>query len=601
MIKYLHTRQHRYLLLPLIIFLFLGVSYGQTTTPGSEDIRNFAILSSELINLLNRVRVILANMAGKLMTNTLVYAEFIHLDKYLRQLRNISKNFANFALGFIFLIWILRAIFDNNNNTSDKIGKKIGYLLIAAIGIQSSWFLVGALIDIEKIASSAIASLPSIIIAQDSNIRNTIINGPFGRDIHTKLKLTYDKSSTYKSFKIEPEQNTNTNNIQSDEIFDAISPRYDSISWPLIFMGMGVLQIQNYHLTSIQANPNRNDLSTDLVIKLLTALFFSLMLAVLIIINFFRIAYLRIIIALSPFIMLFLVMKDLLNISNLEESIPFPVKIKQIISLIFQPTIVIWLISIGMIALMAMYSAINSGKIIENSNAYQACLANTFCFDMQGFTYTIRDIIMRILALLILLAIVRMSGKMIGSSNNIINGLINQVATLPSRVAMLPIITRANAVKQAIQDTTWVNLTTNKISSGLTLDNKAREALGLWSSRQTAPKNANQYIEELKKSNTWYEFIGKANYRYNDPNISNKNIVTAIKNNNDLKQKFIDLYNKQENKSAKAKLVLKDPKNKNKEISQIDLNGNTSPSIDDLLNDGENIKAIETTIKSFKP
>lgn len=230
MIKYLHTRQQRYLLLPLIIFLFLGVSYGQTTTPGSEDIRNFAILSSELINLLNRVRVILANMAGKLMTNTLVYAEFIHLDKYLRQLRNISKNFANFALGFIFLIWILRAIFDNNNNTSDKIGKKIGYLLIAAIGIQSSWFLVGALIDIEKIASSAIASLPSIIIAQDSNIRNTIINGPFGRDIHTKLKLTYDKSSTYKSFKIEPEQNTNTNNIQSDEIFDAISPRYDSIS-----------------------------------------------------------------------------------------------------------------------------------------------------------------------------------------------------------------------------------------------------------------------------------------------------------------------------------------------------------------------------------
>lgn len=106
-------------------------------------------------------------------------------------------------------------------------------------------------------------------------------------------------------------------------------------------MGMGVLQIQNYHLTSIQANPNRNDLSTDLVIKLLTALFFSLMLAVLIIINFFRIAYLRIIIALSPFIMLFLVMKDLLNISNLEESIPFPIKIKQIISLIFQPTIVI--------------------------------------------------------------------------------------------------------------------------------------------------------------------------------------------------------------------------------------------------------------------
>ncbi|MEI7557989.1 MAG: hypothetical protein WCJ45_04080 [bacterium] len=50
------------------------------------------------LSLFSRLRVILAIIAGKLMTNDFVYGAFLHMDIYLRKIRNIMKNFANFAL-----------------------------------------------------------------------------------------------------------------------------------------------------------------------------------------------------------------------------------------------------------------------------------------------------------------------------------------------------------------------------------------------------------------------------------------------------------------------------------------------------------------------
>jgi len=37
-------------------------------------------------------------VAGNALDNTFVYGEFLNLDAALRQMWNISKNFANFAL-----------------------------------------------------------------------------------------------------------------------------------------------------------------------------------------------------------------------------------------------------------------------------------------------------------------------------------------------------------------------------------------------------------------------------------------------------------------------------------------------------------------------
>ena len=49
-----------------------------------------------VIGILSWGWVLLANLAGKLMTNEFVYGEFINLDSILFQMWNVAKNFANF-------------------------------------------------------------------------------------------------------------------------------------------------------------------------------------------------------------------------------------------------------------------------------------------------------------------------------------------------------------------------------------------------------------------------------------------------------------------------------------------------------------------------
>lgn len=46
--------------------------------------------------------IILGNIAGKLMTNTLVYGEFMGLDSFLWKTWQITRTFANYAIGFLF-------------------------------------------------------------------------------------------------------------------------------------------------------------------------------------------------------------------------------------------------------------------------------------------------------------------------------------------------------------------------------------------------------------------------------------------------------------------------------------------------------------------
>jgi hypothetical protein len=54
----------------------------------------------------------LAIIAGKLMTNDVVYGAFMHLDKYLRAIWNIMKNFANFGLAAMILYSIIKYVVD---------------------------------------------------------------------------------------------------------------------------------------------------------------------------------------------------------------------------------------------------------------------------------------------------------------------------------------------------------------------------------------------------------------------------------------------------------------------------------------------------------
>ena len=85
------------------------------------------------------------------MDNSLVYGEIFGLDAALFKFWSIMKNFANFALGFIFVWSILKYIFDMKSGKGTNPKDLIVKLLIASIGINTSWFILGALIDLSTV------------------------------------------------------------------------------------------------------------------------------------------------------------------------------------------------------------------------------------------------------------------------------------------------------------------------------------------------------------------------------------------------------------------------------------------------------------------
>jgi hypothetical protein len=143
-------------------------------------------------------------IAGQALDNNFVYGEFIGLDAPLRTMWNITKNLANFTLGFMVLIQILKNVFsmwEKGKGVFDVIKKAV----IAGIGIQASWFMLAALIDISTIATYGIGWLPLTVLTQvDTDIGNQKVLGVEARlDLSNTNQATYlDKGFQYFHFSI---------------------------------------------------------------------------------------------------------------------------------------------------------------------------------------------------------------------------------------------------------------------------------------------------------------------------------------------------------------------------------------------------------------
>jgi len=99
-------------------------------------------------------------IAGWAMDNTLVYGSMFHLDLPLWKFWNIMKNFANFTMGFLVLVAILKGFFTKEGMGTLKDGKSplglIKKTLIAGVLIQASRFLLAATIDVSTVATYAV-------------------------------------------------------------------------------------------------------------------------------------------------------------------------------------------------------------------------------------------------------------------------------------------------------------------------------------------------------------------------------------------------------------------------------------------------------------
>jgi hypothetical protein len=122
-----------------------------------------------LVNFLSRGWIILANLAGRLMSNDLVYGSVFGLDNVLWRIWNLMRTFANFTIGFGFLWLVLQEVFQFGNGDPQKLlSSKIGNFLLAGVGINVSRFVIGALLDISTILISTIGSFPGIFLSSDA-------------------------------------------------------------------------------------------------------------------------------------------------------------------------------------------------------------------------------------------------------------------------------------------------------------------------------------------------------------------------------------------------------------------------------------------------
>lgn len=216
--------------------------------------------------ILNLMYVVLRPMlfiAGIALDNSMVYGSVFNMDAPLRMFWNMTKNFANFILGFLVLFSILKWIFSSFGG--DKQDKRspmnvIKKTLIAGVLIQASWFLTAALIDISTIATYSIGWMPaSLLSSHTKEDKEKLLTR------HSKFNLN-DQSETFNIM------SRPTANIEGQEEKIDISPCLVKTLWYksyIVWRKYSLLrneddifdhrgkQYLNYDKTAVR-NPHRN-------------------------------------------------------------------------------------------------------------------------------------------------------------------------------------------------------------------------------------------------------------------------------------------------------------------------------------------------------
>ena len=326
-------------------------------------------LTDQLANLLDwilalfsRLWIPFAIFAGKLMDNGFIYWEFFNLDKILYFLWNMSRTFANFMV-VVLIIWELIKQFSDWWIEWSKIMKyilKMGWAILIA---NLSRFIIWATIDVSTILTTTVWALPSTYIAQDSTAKDTIkkaignASAQSKQTIHLNVKqCDWQPTVTFEN------KDSNEVQISSDELMDMILPWENSVTWPLMYLGIWVLRLQDFLNTTNIPNDNLTYKLFVISTRVWITLLFIIALIVLVIINIFRIVAIWFFVAFAPLLILLTVAdKDKSYQNWLLEKF----SIKNIIKSIFSPVIAVWLMSIWLIVIVVMqwFLQFNTNKI----------------------------------------------------------------------------------------------------------------------------------------------------------------------------------------------------------------------------------------------
>jgi len=304
-----------------------------------------------IIDLLSLIWYIFPILAWKLMTNTFVYGTFLWIDKILWDIWNISKNFANFLIWFIFIYFIFRYLVKFWEKDWALIKTNLPKLAVSVIIVNMSWFIMWLLIDISNILIAWIGILPL----------NFINNTDYKFNITKEINIIH-ASCQKEDASWEPSSKANKICVAGSEIIHKnnmtvslkdFQSYENSISWPLLFLWYSILEItklKKWFLdTSVDVWKQKLSNQWAKVKLFMKAMIFLLLLVpmiVLIVVNIVRIFWIRIYIWFSPLIFLDQIFWNKVMWKKQKAFV-----LKNMIWLIFQPVVVVWAFSICIIFL----------------------------------------------------------------------------------------------------------------------------------------------------------------------------------------------------------------------------------------------------------
>ena len=360
------------------VMCFSDWSFAADTEP--DDMLKFMWYSlNYIVSVLWWIWLLFAKLAGIFLTNRLVYAESLWLDGLLWKYWNVVKNLANFWLWFYFVYVIFKWLIKQwKESITENLKKIILWILIAWVGIQSSWFLTAAVLDLSTITLAAAWAFPSQVISETpsveesikTNIKDHFKNGfdsvvSHGKEINLfpdgSLALTLES----KDIEVEP-----GNGVTSEQVFDSLMPNANDISGPLDYLWLYILH--TYEVPSISDSDGNARKFTILntVIEWCTTIIYSIEMFVLCILAIMRIVYLWMFIVLSPIaVLLWCVEQSWQKLWDDAKSsfskFMNQINLKSFLINAFKPTIIVLWLGVAILFVSLM------GKVVNDSESRQ--------------------------------------------------------------------------------------------------------------------------------------------------------------------------------------------------------------------------------------
>jgi len=371
------------------------------------------------------------------MTNSFIYGEALHFDVFLWKIWQITRNIANFWLGFIFLYEILKYMLNPSETKTPM--SIIKDLLKSGVVIQLSWFAIMVLVDISTVLFALVSSFPSQVIGSDavfSQALNTVIESscpdkiisdnaqPQGNVLckWQKQIIRFMADAGWSKLKNSTEagiinvEMREGGGLTKDQLFDTLLPSQDSLSWPLMFIGFEIFktaQLSDYSNVQWISDMEKDFKQIfQIVLHSGMMILYTLSLLVLMVVLIARVLYLWIFIAISPIVVLLnYLIKPKKQLTN-----DVFRDINKMIKLIFWPVFYALYISLMIIMLVIFnwalkFNMMNYESPVQITDSQLKFDNDLISVSMEGGTMRLYDLLLGAIALFLMRNLVQLAIK----------------------------------------------------------------------------------------------------------------------------------------------------------------------------------------------